>query len=109
LILLGRACEPRHVQDAPAFAEGANQFKVNFTELRELFRREVWLRENCLVAVAAGQDGMAGLAGDAFTATREEIQRVGHIIFSGQPSHRTFWLGESDKMSRDSSKPCIEV
>lgn len=115
LIALGKAFEPKHNQDTPAFAEGVNQFKVSFTEMRELFRREAWLRENCLVAVAAGQDGTSGLQNDdAFTASRDEIQRFAHIIFSGQPADREFWLGKSEKMNRSvieakyqTLKPCL--
>lgn len=115
LIALGKAREPKHTQDIPAFAEGANQFKVSFTELRELFRREAWLRENCLVAVAGGRDGTAGLQGDdSFAALREEIQGLAHIIFSSQSSDREFWLGHNEKMDRNALeakyrrlKPCL--
>jgi hypothetical protein len=116
LISLGRMFEPRLKEEDMAFAEGVNQFKVRFSELRELFRREVWLRENCLVAVAASKgDGMAGLQDDSgFTLLREEIQRFAHVMFSGNPGDREFWLGRTEKADRDSIegkygglKPCL--
>ena len=96
LILLGRAFDSSQTNDDSAFRVGVNQFKVTFPELRQLFRRNGWLRENCLVAVVAGKtDGTSGLqTDDAFAATREEIQRFASIIFSGNPSDREYWLGK---------------
>jgi hypothetical protein len=95
LVLLGRAFDPAQVDDDAAFRVGINQFKVTFVELRQLFRRNIWLRENCLVAVVAGKnDGTSGIQNDdAFAATREELQRFADIIFSGNPTDRQYWLG----------------
>jgi hypothetical protein len=116
LIALGKVFKPELKDDAAAFAEGVNQFKVSFPELRELLRREVWLRENCLVAVAAAQaDGMSGLQDDGgFTLLREEMQRFAHVIFSGKPCDREFWLGQNVEADRDVIeakygvlKPCL--
>lgn len=116
LIALGRRFDATHVSDIAAYREGAKQFKVTYTSLRELFRREKWLRENCLIAVAAGQgDGTSGLQGDdAFAATREEIQRLAHVVFSSKPTDRTYWLGQKEGEPREalekkygSLKPCL--
>lgn len=96
LSLLGRAFDPSQTDDARARKVGANQFKVTLPQLRNMFRSERWLARNCLVAVAAGQeDGTAGLqSDDSYAATREEIERFSHIIFSGNPRTRQFWLGQ---------------
>ena len=93
LIALGRKYDPKQTDDNGAFREGVNQFKVVFKELRKLFKDDVWVRENCLVGVDAGEcDGTSGLKGDtAFTAVREEMERFAHFIF-GNPSDRKFWL-----------------
>src|SRR5205823_6799816 len=111
-----RAFDAKKTDDDSAFAAGVNQFKVTFPELRQLFRRNAWLRENCLVAVVTGKnDGTSGLqTDDAFAATREEIQRFASIIFSGNPTDRDFWLGKRPDVNREAIenkygylKPCI--
>ncbi len=96
---LGRAVDPRQTDRNGAIKKGANQFKVNLTELRKLFRREKWLRENCLVGVAGGLgDGTSGLQkDDSWEATRRELESFADIIFSATPSQRDFWLGKNPK------------
>lgn len=97
LISLGRAFkgESSLAEDA-ALREGANQFKVNFDELRTLFQRDAWYREHCLIGVAGGSgDGTSGLqtADGAFAARRQSIERFSQFIFSGNNRQREFWLG----------------
>ena len=111
LIRLGRAYrrEPP-LPEAAALSEGANQFKIELVKLRELFESDPWIRANVLIAVAAGEDGLAGLAKDAaFTATREELGRFADIVFSGNPSDRSYWLGEHPDFenNRQRPKPCL--
>jgi hypothetical protein len=36
--------------------ESASQFKVNFTQLREVFSEGDWAKKNILIAVAGGAD-----------------------------------------------------
>lgn len=95
LLHLARMMNPRQTDERAAFAEGVNLFKVSMDQLRSVFRKEQWLRENCLVAVQASQnDGTSGLQhDDAFAAVRLGIERFAHIIFSGNPRDRDFWLG----------------
>jgi energy-coupling factor transporter ATP-binding protein EcfA2 len=116
LIALGRSFDSKQKTDEGAFGVGVNQFKVTFSELRQFFRQDQWLRENCLVAVVAGKnDGTSGLqTDDGFAATREEIQRFASIIFSGNPTDRDFWLGKRADVNREAIenkygyvKPCI--
>lgn len=61
LIRLGRAVrdEPS-LPDEAALKEGANQFKVDFSKLREL-KSNRWFAKHCLIAVAVGSDGTSGL------------------------------------------------
>src|SRR5690606_22279251 len=102
--------------DRTALALGCNQFKVNFDELKDAWGRSAWIRENALIAVAAGSsDGTSGLARDASQATqRAEIEKAAHVIFSSHPKQRAFWLGEAGNVSREQldavyggRKPCI--
>ncbi len=96
-VLLGRAHDAALTEELAARREGANQFKVELAKLRDLFRSNKWVADNCIVAVAASNnDGTAGLQNDAsFAALRKEIERFAHVIFSSNPKTRDFWLGKS--------------
>lgn len=116
LIALGKKHKSEVKDDGKAFEEGAKQFKFNYTRLQELFKEDTWMRENCLVAISAAEgDGLSGLkTDDSYDATREELQRMAHIIFSGKPSDRVFWLGGAKGEFRDEIekkyqglKPCL--
>jgi hypothetical protein len=116
LARLGRAFDANQTDEPAAVRAGANQFKTTLSDLRELFRSDVWLRNNCLVAVAGGLgDGTAGLQqDDSFAATRREIEAFAHIIFASTPSSRDFWLGKKPGFDRasieatyGSLKPCL--
>lgn len=113
---LGRAFDPRQTDNRGALRTGAGQFKVTLQDLKQLFRTEVWLRQNCLIAVAGGQgDGTAGLReDDSFAATRREIEASAHIIFAASPKQRDFWLGHLPHADRSfiertyiALKPCL--
>lgn len=116
LALLGKAHHSGAIEAGPARSAGANQFKVELTDLRKMFRNDKWVTENCLVAVAASNnDGTAGLQCDAsFAALRQEIELFAHVIFSSNAKTRDFWLGKSpsdDLKSLESKyggrKPCL--
>lgn len=99
-----------NIPDEVAMQEGANQFKVDLNDVRGLFEQDPWIRNNVLVAVAAGNDGLSGIAKDAsFRAQREELGRFAHIVFSGQPSDRVYWLGQHPdfKLNGQTPKPCL--
>ena len=87
LIRLGKAYDQSIKDDRKALETGANQFKVNFEELRTRWRDSEWVQQNALVAVAGGRkDGTSALSEDAsFTALRREIETFAHIIFSASP------------------------
>jgi len=108
---LGRAHRgDPELPDEAALAEGANQFKVELSEIRELWQGDPWFRSNVLIAVAAGNDGLAGLAKDAaFHAQREELGRFAQVVFSGNPQDRAYWLGQHPdfEANRQTPKPCL--
>lgn len=108
---LGRAhANDEKLPDEPALSAGANQFKAELTEVRNLIETSEWLRNNVMVGVAAGKDGLSGLAADAsFKAQREELGRFADFVFSGLASDRTYWLGEHPGFKADaqSPKPCL--
>ncbi len=93
---LGRAFSKKPLADLSAVSIGANQFKTTLSDLRRLFKNELWMRKNCLVAAAGNLgDGTSGLQeDDSFEATRREIERFAHIIFSATPAQRDFWIGK---------------
>ena len=72
-----------------ALQVGVTQFKVDFTTLRDWYNKEHWLRENAVVAVAAGEDGLSGFQQDgAWRGYREEITRFIQMLFSGRSGER---------------------
>ena len=114
LIALGRAFNPAVTDHRAALAVGVTQFKVDFTGLRDWYNTEPWLRENALIAVAAGDDGLSGFQRDgAWAGYREEITRFSQMLFSGRPGERDFWLGRRTPedtetiMRLGGFKPCI--
>lgn len=91
--------------DEAALSEGANQFKVELSAVRELFT-DAWVEANVLVAVAAGDDGLSGIAPDAgFHAQREELGRFAHVVFSGSTGDRKYWIGHHRDFAQSGLKP----
>jgi hypothetical protein len=116
LIRLGRAHRPELIQDQAALSEGANQFKVNFEQLREAWGKNAWVKMHALVAVAGGEkDGTSGLrdSGGSFDAQRKEIEGFANIIFSANPKQVDFWLGKGratiERLNAEwgGLKPCL--
>lgn len=115
IIRLGKAFkdDPK-LDNSPAFKEGANQFKVNLKNLRDILEGDELLRKNVIVAVSnKSQDGASGLQESNLTAFREEIYRFIDCIFSGNPKDRLYFLGMGtdnlDELTRKygGRKPCI--
>ncbi|WP_413213858.1 TrlF family AAA-like ATPase [Paraburkholderia kururiensis] len=95
LIRLGKKADPNITDDRAALAYGANQFKVNFQQLREVFSESGWAKKNILIAVAGGaNDGTSGVREAADQTIRREIERFAHVIFASSASQREFWLGQ---------------
>lgn len=97
IIRLGRAHDANATSNQRALEVGTNQFKVDLANLREAMKASDWARANILIAVpASNRDGTAGLQGDpSLERLRREIERASHIIFSGRPADRQFWLGKT--------------
>lgn len=114
LIRLGKKADPSITDDRGALTYGANQFKVNFRGLREVFSESEWAEKNILIAVAGGAtDGTSGVREAADQTIRREIESFADVIFAGGPAQREFWLGKRD-LSRDEIrtrygglKPCL--
>lgn len=116
LIRLGRRHDPTITDDRTALTAGVNQFKVSFEELQQTWETNDWFRNNCLIAVAAGQtDGTSGLRDStgSFAAMRVSIEAFAHIIFSGNPKTADFYLGRGPATLADLNakwngvKPCL--
>ena len=84
LIALGKAHDPEQTDQRGALKAGANQFKTSLRELKNRFKAERWMRENCLVAIACKTgDGTSGLKDDdAFAAMRKELENFADIMLS---------------------------
>src|SRR3984957_4718749 len=115
LVRLGKAYDQSVGDERRALEIGANQFKVNFDELRTAWRESEWVQQNALVAVAGGRgDGTSALSEDAsFTALRREIEAFAHIIFSVSLQYRECWLGKGVASKEEllekwgGCKPCL--
>jgi hypothetical protein len=114
LIRLGKKADPSITDDRAALAYGANQFKVNFQQLREVFSESGWAKKNILIAVAGGAtDGTSGVREAADQTIRREIEGFAHVIFAGSPAQREFWLGQKDlrpdeiRARYGGLKPCL--
>ncbi|MEE2818975.1 MAG: AAA family ATPase [Pseudomonadota bacterium] len=114
LISLGKRADTAIVDDGAALRHGATQFKVNFSQLRQVLRDSDWAKGNILVAVAgAAGDGTSGIRQAADATMRQEIERFAHIIFSSSPAQREFWFGkrgvsvEKLREDYDGCKPCL--
>ena len=110
---LGRRSDPAITDLSAALAEGSQQFKVSFDQLRDVYTNSDWARDNVLVAVAGGStDGTSGIRDAADRTLRQEIEALAHIIFASTPSQRDYWLGHrsspTDIITRYGSlKPCL--
>ena len=114
LIRLGRKADPAITDEWAALVYGANQFKVNFQKLREVFSESGWAKNNILIAVAGGAtDGTSGVREAADQTIRREIEGFAHVIFAGSPAQREFWLGQKDlgpdeiRARYGGLKPCL--
>lgn len=114
LIRLGKRTDPKITDDHAALSHGANQFKVNFAQLREVIQASEWAKNNILIAVAGGvNDGTSGVREASDATVRQEIEKFAHIIFASSEAQREFWLGQrgaSEEQLRtryDGLKPCL--
>lgn len=114
LIRLGKKADSTINDDRAALAYGANQFKVNFQQLREVFTESGWAKQNVLIAVAGGaNDGTSGVREAADQTIRREIEGFAHVIFAGSTAQREFWLGKNDlgpdeiRARYGGLKPCL--
>jgi hypothetical protein len=74
LIRLGRAAGAEGAERA-ALELGSQQFKVSFDQLKEIYRKKGWARDNTLIVVAGGDDGAGGLRDGSDATTRQEVLR----------------------------------
>ena len=115
LIEFGKAQDPSLIdEEDSAYKFGIRQFKPDRTVIKTWLDKEKWLKNNSLVGIANGKDGISGLPLDGFGATRDEILKWCDFVFSGNPSDRKHYLGlKSSTPPKEiirqykSLKPCI--
>jgi ABC-type thiamine transport system ATPase subunit len=114
LVRFGKAYDPQLADDNAAYRTGVAQFKPDWTVISEWLATEGWLRENSLIGVSNGKDGISGLPANSFGATRDEILSACDFVLSGQPNDRKHYLGQKPrfppseiKRQYGSLKPCV--
>jgi AAA domain, putative AbiEii toxin, Type IV TA system len=115
LIRLGRKSLAGNESEKALVAAGANQFKVEFNQLKNIYRKSDWAKKNVLIAVAGGKDdGTSGLRQASDATLRAEIEKFAHIIFASSVAQREFWTGKRQAISvqglkerYDGCKPCL--
>jgi len=115
LISLGKAADPKIIENSAALRHGAEQFKVSFDQLRKEYGKSAWVRKNILIAVAGGEtDGTSGVREGADATLRKEMEKFADVIFASSPAQRDFWLGRKTSTPKDELvrlygglKPCL--
>lgn len=114
LITFGKAQKPSLAGDEAAYTFGLRQFKPDRTAIKNWLDSEKWLRNNSLIGIANGKDGISGLPLDGFGAIRDEILKWSHFVFSGNVRDREHYLGRKESMPKEevirqyrSLKPCV--
>lgn len=115
IVALGREFSQNQLLDeVTAYKEGANQFKVDYTQLNRVVMTNDVLHRNLLIAVSnSNRDGNSGLQMSNLLAVRREVYRMSNIILSGNPSDSLYFLGKgTDTLDQvinnyGSIKPCI--
>lgn len=114
LVRLGKKADPSISDEGTALAYGANQYKVNFRQLREVYGESGWAKQNILIAVAGGAtDGTSGVREAADQTLRREIESFAHVIFASSQVQREFWLGKRSlspdriRLLYRGLKPCL--
>ena len=111
LIELGRAISPRpSLSDEAALREGTTQFKVTLECLLEALSGSSWARDNVLLAVAGGKDGLSGLRShNGWAALVGQLSRAMHVLFSATPSDIAYWQGDPERLAASGyvRKPCL--
>ena len=110
LVELGRHFDPTISDPALLKAAGANQFKVSFEQIKELFNKEAWLRSNCLVAVSGGKnDGTSGLQhDDAYVTLRRRLNDSRISYFPPRRANESSGLESGLIRQRPRSRGCTE-
>lgn len=113
LIKLGKCSKQNIIHEGAALKRGIEQIKVDFDKLRDAIYDSKWAKDNILIAVPGGSnDGASSMQG-AYDVVREEIEKFAHIIFSGNPADRKFWIGQGDRTIEylrehyGGGKPCL--
>ena len=122
LISLGKSSKKK-LNDDEAYKEGVKVFHLDISSLIKLFKANPNLKENTMIVVSNGKDGVSSLRQhyDLFenemgslSAVRRNIYRLSDAIFSGNPKDCSFFLGEKKNCGKKtvindcgSLKPCI--
>ncbi|WP_059456612.1 TrlF family AAA-like ATPase [Burkholderia vietnamiensis] len=114
LIEYAKAQNPNLTNSERAYKFGIEQFKPSYEQILEWLRNEGWLKNNSLVGIANGKDGISGLPADGFAAVRDQLLKNCDFIFSGNQKDRDYYLGQKAGTSADdikrmygSLKPCL--
>lgn len=99
LIKLGALLDSKKgTTEAAQYRKGVNQFKIDRSSFQDWRKTERWIRENTLIAISGGEDGVAGVRGpggpdDGFYLLHDTLVGDADVVLSGSPSNREHLLG----------------
>lgn len=122
LIRLGKAIDPS-LNDTSAYKKGIEMFVPSLDNVMNVFTADSELRESTFIGVSNNtSDGASGVVSHAsymengasqLLGARQSIYRFADFIFSGNPTDRSYFLGEKRDSAEEvirkcgSLKPCI--
>ena len=80
--------------DAALIQEGLSKFAPSFEEFETWYEKETWLKNNSIVVIPNGDDGIGVIPVEGGGAElRNNICRFADAIFSSNPTDRSYYLG----------------
>lgn len=110
-IRLGRALSQGKINDEGAEKKGRSQYVISFDNLQRVFDNDKDLRENTIIVVANGDDGVSGLRNhtdffDKDNPTQldglvNSIYQFSDALFSSSKRDRNYFTGHNPKFDED--------
>ena len=94
------------LSEEEAIKKGFCNFRPNIDQFRSWVESEDFLKNHCLIAV--DKNGISKAHSySGYTSSYNKILEFAHLIFSGSPDDRYYWLGKKGDTPVGGIKPCI--
>lgn len=110
-IRLGRALSQGEINNEGAEKKGRSQYVISFDNLQRVFDNDKDLRENTIIVVANGNDGVSGLRNHADFFDKDNptqldglvnsIYQFSDALFSSSKGDRNYFTGHNPKFDED--------